>query len=336
MAGQRSGADDLSAVDRIEVADAAEDTAAAAPRANDCVATEEGRAEGTEAREKVVTVPCTNPEADEQAYKTARDTNESTEEKERGKHHGISSRRPPAVHRNLRNTFVEQTSDPCSTVAFRGRKESETSGGSTPGRTRRSAKDRPSRAKSKCDRAMGTSEYGAEDGGEYLANMMMGGAPPKVQVSGPGHAHPAAGGGGEAGGGEGGWPFLPGDDDYVTSFTDDENEELDARMSRYSNTAHGRYEAHSRSKSLMRYNEIERERSRRRQHIVRQKTGSKFSPATFKLSMVNAGVIPLKKGRMKRKEKGFGGGEADYHGKKFLFGSARCVHKMSAEKKELV
>lgn len=292
MAGQRCGSDDLSAVDRIEIADASEDASADAPRADSCER-REAAAEPSEAcREKAIRDPSTNPEADAQAYKTPRDTNESKEEKERGKHHGKSSRRPPAVHKNLRHTSVEQTSDPCS-AAFRGRKESETSGGSTPGRTRRSARDRPSRAKSKGGSAMGTSEYGAEDGGEFLANMMMGGAPPKVQVSGPGHAHS---GGGSAGG-EGGWPFLPGDDDYVTSFTDDENEELDARMSRYSNTAHGRYEAHSRSKSLMRYNEIERERSRRRQHIVRQKTGSKFSPATFKLSMVNAGVIPLKKGR---------------------------------------
>ncbi len=66
-------------------------------------------------------------------------------------------------------------------------------------------------------------------------------------------------------------------------------------MSRFSNTMNSRYEAHSRSKSMMRYNEIERERSRRRQHIVKQKTTSKFSPGTMKLTLMNAGLIPLKK-----------------------------------------
>ena len=87
--------------------------------------------------------------------------------------------------------------------------------------------------------------------------------------------------------------------DFVTSFSDDEGEEeLDVRMSRFSNTMNSRYETHSRSKSLMRYNEIERERSRRRQNIVRQKTTSKFSPGTIKLSMMNAGIIPLKKGEL--------------------------------------
>ena len=86
--------------------------------------------------------------------------------------------------------------------------------------------------------------------------------------------------------------------DFVTSFSDDDGEEeLDARMSRYSNTMNARYETHARSKSLMRYNEIERERSKRRQNIVRQKTTSKFSPGTIKLSMMNAGIIPLKKGK---------------------------------------
>ncbi len=67
-------------------------------------------------------------------------------------------------------------------------------------------------------------------------------------------------------------------------------------MSRFSNTANSRYESHSRSKSVMRFNEIERERSKRRQNIVKQKTTSKFSPGTMKLSLVNAGIIPIKKG----------------------------------------
>ena len=81
------------------------------------------------------------------------------------------------------------------------------------------------------------------------------------------------------------------------SFSDDDVDDLDARMSRMSNTMNSRYESHSRSKSVMRFNEIERERSRRRQHIVKQKTTSKFSPGTMKLSLVNAGIIPIKKGQ---------------------------------------
>lgn len=62
-----------------------------------------------------------------------------------------------------------------------------------------------------------------------------------------------------------------------------------------------RVDPHSRSKSLMRYNELERERSRRRQHIVKQKTGTSIFPS-FKLSMMNSGIIPLKKGNLDRLE----------------------------------
>ena len=51
----------------------------------------------------------------------------------------------------------------------------------------------------------------------------------------------------------------------------------------------------------MRYNELERERSRRRQHIVKQKTGTSIFPS-FKLSMMNSGIIPLKKGNLDRLE----------------------------------
>ncbi len=82
------------------------------------------------------------------------------------------------------------------------------------------------------------------------------------------------------------------------SFSEDDVDELEARMSRFSNTVNSRMDSHARSKSVMRYNEIERERSKRRQNIVKQKTTSKFSPGTMKLSLMNAGLIPLKKGRV--------------------------------------
>lgn len=90
------------------------------------------------------------------------------------------------------------------------------------------------------------------------------------------------------------WPALQNhsggfiEDEYVTAFSDEEADDLDSRMAR-----HG--DAHSRAKSLMRYNELERERSRRRQTIVKQKTSSKLFPGKLKLSMMNTGLIPLKK-----------------------------------------
>lgn len=93
------------------------------------------------------------------------------------------------------------------------------------------------------------------------------------------------------------WPALQNhsggfiEDEYVTAFSDEEADDLDSRMAR-----HG--DAHSRAKSLMRYNELERERSRRRQTIVKQKTSSKLFPGKLKLSMMNTGLIPLKKGKL--------------------------------------
>ena len=56
------------------------------------------------------------------------------------------------------------------------------------------------------------------------------------------------------------------------------------------------HDSHSRAKSLLRFNELERERSRRRQTIVKQKTSSKLFPGKLKLSMMNTSVIPLQKG----------------------------------------
>ncbi|XP_059098685.1 receptor-type tyrosine-protein phosphatase kappa-like isoform X1 [Tigriopus californicus] len=107
--------------------------------------------------------------------------------------------------------------------------------------------------------------------------------------------------GGAMGGADSGseWPFGP-EDDYVHGYSEDEGDEnhLDMRMSRFSQPGHPHN--HGRSKSMMRYNEIERERSKRRQHILKQKTGSKFFPGTFKLSLMNSGVIPLKKAEKDR------------------------------------
>ena len=46
--------------------------------------------------------------------------------------------------------------------------------------------------------------------------------------------------------------------------------------------------------SMVRYTEIEKERSRRRQKVLMGPAG--MWGGTLKLSMVNAGVIPIKKG----------------------------------------
>lgn len=116
-------------------------------------------------------------------------------------------------------------------------------------------------------------------------------------------AHHPRGRGGAMGGADSGgeWPFGP-EDDFVHGYSEDEGDEnhLDMRMSRFSQPGHPH--GHGRSRSMMRYNEIERERSKRRQHILKQKTGSKFFPGTFKLSLMNSGVIPLKKGRLETKK----------------------------------
>ena len=84
----------------------------------------------------------------------------------------------------------------------------------------------------------------------------------------------------------------------VTSFGDEDVDELEARMSRFSNTMNTRMEHQARSKSMMRYTEIERERSRRRQKVVLQNERKKLFGGSIKLSMVNAGVIPLRKGKL--------------------------------------
>ena len=80
------------------------------------------------------------------------------------------------------------------------------------------------------------------------------------------------------------------DEEYLTAFSDEEADELDSRVGRV-------HESHARAKSLLRYNELERERSRRRTAIVKQKTSSKLFPGKLKLSMMNTGLIPLKKGK---------------------------------------
>ena len=91
-------------------------------------------------------------------------------------------------------------------------------------------------------------------------------------------------------------------DEYggLTSFSDEEADELDSRLSRFSVGGSGRMlpGGESRSKSLMRFNELERERSKRRMDIVKYKTGSESFPGKLKLSMMNTGLIPIKKGRL--------------------------------------
>ena len=53
---------------------------------------------------------------------------------------------------------------------------------------------------------------------------------------------------------------------------------------------------------MVRYTEIEKERSRRRQKVLMG--GGGMWGGTLKLQMVNAGVIPIKKGTKLRKKKG--------------------------------
>lgn len=127
----------------------------------------------------------------------------------------------------------------------------------------------------------GYGDYG--DSGYYAPQRQMGHAPRG------GHA-PHDGWYRGQGGAMGGVGFI--EDEYVTSFSDEEADELDSRMPRG-----GAFEGHARAKSLLRFNELERERSRRRQTIVKHKTGSKLFPGKLKLSMMNTGLIPLKKGR---------------------------------------
>ena len=130
-------------------------------------------------------------------------------------------------------------------------------------------------------------------GGYGMPAPMRGGGPPRPQPQQDGFFQ-------QPGRGRGGVATrdydVDGDPYGMTSFSDEEADELDSRLSRFS----GRGEPVAedpRSKSLMRFNELERERSRRRQDIVKYKTGSKLFPGTLKLSMMNTGLIPIKKGK---------------------------------------
>ena len=132
----------------------------------------------------------------------------------------------------------------------------------------------------------GTGTYGDYDGGGYFSPQQR---PPR------GQQQVAWGyGGGAPMGPHGGHGFI--EDEYVTAFSDEEADDYDSRMSRVQG---GNFETHGRAKSMMRHNEIERERSRRRQNIVKNKAGSKLFPGRLKLSMMNTGLIPLKKGKQR-------------------------------------
>jgi protein tyrosine phosphatase len=134
----------------------------------------------------------------------------------------------------------------------------------------------------------GTGTYGTEYGG--------GGGAGDGYFSGPQRGAMQASWG--YGGGRGGAMGPPGgfiEDEYVTAFSDEEADDMDSRMSRV-HLQGGNFEgSHNRTKSALRANEIERERSRRRQNIVKNKTSSKLFPGKLKLSMMNTGLIPLKK-----------------------------------------
>merc|ERR1719464_281627 len=159
------------------------------------------------------------------------------------------------------------------------------------------------------------SEYGYSDGDQYysdtpLPQQAMPGPPMR---GGPPRPHPQ----------QDGWygtsaqqhqPRAPGragrpneydvdGDPYgVTSFSEEEADELDSRLSRRGNPMGGE---DNRSKSLMRFNELERERSRRRQDTVKYKTGSTGFPGTLKLQMMNTGLIPIKKAENDQRTSGF-------------------------------
>uniref|UniRef100_A0A0K2SYQ5 Receptor-type tyrosine-protein phosphatase kappa n=3 Tax=Lepeophtheirus salmonis TaxID=72036 RepID=A0A0K2SYQ5_LEPSM len=80
----------------------------------------------------------------------------------------------------------------------------------------------------------------------------------------------------------------------ITSFSDEEMDGFDSRMSR--GMLRSGPGGEPRAKSMMRYNELERERTMRRQTVVQnQQRGSNFFSGTLKLSMMNTGIIPLKK-----------------------------------------
>ena len=132
-------------------------------------------------------------------------------------------------------------------------------------------------------------EYGAADG--YFSPQR-GAMQASWGYGGRGMAGPPGMGGPHPGG------FI--EDEYVTAFSDEEADDMDSRMSRV-HLQGGNFESHNRTKSALRANEIERERSRRRQNIVKNKTSSKLFPGKLKLSMMNTGLIPLKKGRKMQK-----------------------------------
>ncbi len=91
------------------------------------------------------------------------------------------------------------------------------------------------------------------------------------------------------------------EDEFVTAFSDEEADELDSRMTRGMGGLGG-LDPHARSKSMLRYNELERERSNRRQNIVKNKTKNKLFPGRLKLSMMNTGLIPIKRGKSPKSE----------------------------------
>ena len=136
-------------------------------------------------------------------------------------------------------------------------------------------------------------------GGYGMQAPMRGGGPPRPQPQHDGwYGTPMQQqqrGGGRAGHGARQYE-VDGDPYGMTSFSDEEADELDSRLSRFTGRDDHIIED-TRSKSLMRFNELERERSRRRQDIVKYKTGSKLFPGTLKLSMMNTGLIPIKKGK---------------------------------------
>lgn len=100
-----------------------------------------------------------------------------------------------------------------------------------------------------------------------------------LQYGGDGLQYPAAEG-------------RPYEDEYgVTSFSDEDVDDLDQRMSRMSGEAAA---AHARSQSSKRYQEIERERKRRQLKTAGGETKPSF-PQTIKLTLMNSGLIPLKK-----------------------------------------
>ncbi|CAB4069100.1 unnamed protein product [Lepeophtheirus salmonis] len=119
----------------------------------------------------------------------------------------------------------------------------------------------------------------------------------------------------------------------ITSFSDEEMDGFDSRMSR--GMLRSGPGGEPRAKSMMRYNELERERTMRRQTVVQnQQRGSNFFSGTLKLSMMNTGIIPLKKAESDTLTSSFYEKPVSISEFQKHCGQRRKYHKTNAEKNQ--